>query len=181
LTWFVLASPRFGRRWSQPQIDLILNRHIHQQLQHVAEAYSKFKGTHMSKSLPELSEGYKIAFMVSAFFLINVLVSTNLARFNSVAAYIAGFSIGIASAFLGFGLHKRRRVFAETDVQLGVSVDLCKQLSAVSPRVLKSTPSEIAHLIYAAKAYYSEPGKTMESTSADVDLSKSLPCDLAKA
>jgi hypothetical protein len=108
----------------------------------------------MSKSKIQLSDSYKIALAVSLFFILNVVISSNLERFNSVSAYIVGFSIGIASAFFGFGLHKRRKTFVETDAQIEMSIELCKQLSVVAPRVIKATPAEVAHVIYAAKAFY---------------------------
>jgi hypothetical protein len=114
----------------------------------------------MSKSKFQLSDSHKIAFAVSCFFIVNVVITSNLDRFNVVSAYIVGFSIGIASAFFGFGLHKRRKTFVETDGQIEMAVELCKQLSVVSPRVIKSTPAEVAHIIYASKAFYAGVEKT---------------------
>jgi len=120
------------------------------------------------KSFSKMSDGYKIALLASLFFLVNAMVSSNLEKLSSLPAYLIGFVIGIASAFVGYSLNKERRTFLETDVQIEVAIGLCKQLSALPVRVVKSTPSEVSHFIYAAKAYYPEIPKSVEMAVPEV-------------
>lgn len=134
----------------------------------------------MLNFVSKLSDNYKIAFLSSVFFLVNALVSSNLEKFDSLPAYLIGFTIGIASAFVGYSLNKRRRTFSETDVQIEVSVNLCKQLSVLPARVIKSTSPEVFHLICAAKAYYPEAQKAAEPDVLDVKTKSSNVAEPAK-
>jgi hypothetical protein len=116
----------------------------------------------------KLSGSYKIALAISVFFLVNAIVSMNIVLLPSFASYIIGFSVGIASGFAAFEMHKRRTDFDANDVQIEAAIKLCKQFSALNVNTM-TDPSEVLALIYASKAHFPE-GK-IEVTQNDTDFS----------
>lgn len=111
----------------------------------------------------KFSDAQKIAIVISVFFLINSTISMNIALLPSFASYILGFSVGILSGYVGLMMLKRRKVFEASDVQIDIALDLCKQFSAVQGKLVKATPSEVYHLICAAKVHFPEAKPILES------------------
>ena len=116
----------------------------------------------MFSSISKLPTTYRIALAIAVFFLANATISMGIDRFAPFAAYIVGFAVGLGSACFGLAFQKQRRVFFENDLQIQVGIDLCKQLAAVPTPIAKSTPAEVVHIIYAAKAYFPEKSKSLD-------------------
>jgi len=106
--------------------------------------------------------------LISVFFLINSAISLNIEILPSFGAYIVGFFIGVVCVFIGVMFNEQRREFDATDIQIEIAVDLCKQFSAIPAKIIKGTPSEIYHLVYATKAYFPENGKSIDVVFSEV-------------